>query len=314
MAVGTWPGAVTKLTQPHDARWAGRFVRRQKTPAVIPALAAGSHLQPAPADVGAPLAPQAPLPPEGIEEVRRALTEVGALSGDAHLEHRHFSAICCPGVQSRRWSEDADGWRNEWGRKPGAHAARGRRECLLHQPRHVGDAFRRRARQGARHALRAGAVRGRGDRRRRRLLPHAGQAGLDPAAPGSGSRQRARQPAQRQEGQLRHRQHRRRARHLSHRPRRAAHLRHRRRGAAHVALGQDLAQLAHHRRRRRARHRRGAADARPDRHADSARGHRLGSGRRPSPRPRRARRRRRCRRMPSRPLPPCCARASGRRC
>ncbi len=29
--------------------------------------------------VGAPLAPQPPLPPEGIEEVRRALTEVGAL-------------------------------------------------------------------------------------------------------------------------------------------------------------------------------------------------------------------------------------------
>lgn len=29
--------------------------------------------------VGAPLPPQAPLPPEGIEEVRRALTAIGAL-------------------------------------------------------------------------------------------------------------------------------------------------------------------------------------------------------------------------------------------
>ena len=39
-------------------------------------------------------------------------------------------------------------------------------------------------------------------------------------------------------------------------------------------------ELAHHRRRRRARHRRGAADARPDRHADPAGRHRLGSSRR----------------------------------
>ena len=29
--------------------------------------------------VGAPLPPQAPLPPEGIEEVRRALIAIGAL-------------------------------------------------------------------------------------------------------------------------------------------------------------------------------------------------------------------------------------------
>jgi hypothetical protein len=29
--------------------------------------------------VGAPLLPQAPLPPDGIEEVRRALVAVGAL-------------------------------------------------------------------------------------------------------------------------------------------------------------------------------------------------------------------------------------------
>ncbi|HEX5612631.1 MAG TPA: dihydrodipicolinate synthase family protein, partial [Burkholderiales bacterium] len=32
-------------------------------------------------DVGAPLPPQAPLAAEGLEEVRRALTSVGALPG-----------------------------------------------------------------------------------------------------------------------------------------------------------------------------------------------------------------------------------------
>jgi 4-hydroxy-tetrahydrodipicolinate synthase len=29
--------------------------------------------------VGAPLPPQSPLPPEGVEEIRRALVELGAL-------------------------------------------------------------------------------------------------------------------------------------------------------------------------------------------------------------------------------------------
>ncbi len=51
--------------------------------------------------------------------------------------------------------------------------ARRRRERLLHQSWHFGDALCRRAGQGARHALRARAVRRRGDRRGRRLLPHA---------------------------------------------------------------------------------------------------------------------------------------------
>jgi 4-hydroxy-tetrahydrodipicolinate synthase len=30
-------------------------------------------------DVGAPLPPQSPLPPEGVEEVKRALERIGAL-------------------------------------------------------------------------------------------------------------------------------------------------------------------------------------------------------------------------------------------
>ena len=67
--------------------------------------------------------------------------------------------------------------------------------------------------------------------------------GLDPAASGPGPRQRRGQPAQRQEGQLRHRQHRRRARDLSHQVRRAADRRHRGHRPAVLALGQDLADV-----------------------------------------------------------------------
>ena len=73
-------------------------------------------------------------------------------------------------------------------------------ERVLHQSRHVGDAFRRRARQGRRHALRARPVRGRGHRRGRRLLPHGRQARRDAAASRPGPRQRPRQPAQREQG------------------------------------------------------------------------------------------------------------------
>ena len=181
-------------------------------------------------------------------------------------------------------------------------------------PGHVGDAFRRRPGQGARHALRAGAVRGRGDRRGRRLLPHAGKAGLHLAASGSGPRQWSGQSAQRQEGQLRHRQHRRRARHLSHRPRRAADLRHRRRGGADVALGQDLAQRAHDRRRWRAGDRGGAADAGPDRHPDPAGRHGLGRGRRHRRDRAAAGSAEGVATLPSRRPRPCCARASGQPC
>ena len=47
----------------------------------------------------------------------------------------------------------------EWSREPRSLASRERRRYLLRQPRHVGDAFRRGARQGRRHALRARALR-----------------------------------------------------------------------------------------------------------------------------------------------------------
>ena len=141
-----------------------------------------------------------------------------------------------------------------------------------------------------------------------------GRAGLHPAASGPRPRQRARQPAQRQEGELRHRQHRRRARHLSHRLRRSVDLRHRGRGGAHVALGQDFAQLAHHRGRWGSGDRSGAANAWADRDLDPARGHGLGCGRRHRRDQRRLRLPPRSRRLPSRRPPPCCAAASEQPC
>ena len=114
--------------------------------------------------------------------------------------------------------------------------------------------------------------------------------------------------------QFRHRQHRRRARHLSHRLRRAADLRHRGPGAADVGLGADLAGRQIGRRRRRRRDRRRPQRAGADRDADPARRHRLERGRRH----RRGRRRHAsARTIPRRPstMPPrCCAAAASRRC
>ena len=78
------------------------------------------------------------------------------------------------------------------------------------------------------------------------------QAGLDAAASRSRPRQRRGQPAQRQEGGLGHRQHRGRARALSHQVRHAAHRRHRRHRAAVLALGEDLADVEDRGERRRA--------------------------------------------------------------
>src|SRR5262245_43877739 len=51
-------------------------------------------------------------------------------------------------------AEDTD----EWGREPSAHADRGRRQRLLHEPWHLGNAFRCGLGQGSRHALRARTV------------------------------------------------------------------------------------------------------------------------------------------------------------
>ena len=70
-------------------------------------------------------------------------------------------------------------------RRPSAHphAGRVRRRHLLHESRHVGDAFRGRPRRGARDAQRARALRRRRDRRRRRIRAHGRPAGGDVAAP-----------------------------------------------------------------------------------------------------------------------------------
>ncbi len=127
--------------------------------------------------------------------------------------------------------------RHERSRSPVAHAARCRRGSLLHESRHLGNALRRGAGPRARHALRAGPVRRRGDRRGRRLRAHRAQARGHAAAPGAGARQRPREPAQRPARRRRDRQHRRRSRHLSPAVRHPAHLGRHRRREAHVALG-----------------------------------------------------------------------------
>ena len=90
---------------------------------------------------------------------------------------RHLSGACPNAGRGK-----CEGGHDERRRKPGAHAAEQRRRYLLLQPRHHRDALRRRARPGARDALRARPVRGRGDRRRRRLCAHGRQAGGDAAA------------------------------------------------------------------------------------------------------------------------------------
>ena len=105
------------------------------------------------------------------------------------------------------------------------------------QPRHLGDALRRGTRPRARHALRARPVRGRGDRRRRRLRAHGRQAGGDAAALRPGPRQRPRQPAQRAPRRDADRQHRRRPGDLPPPARRAADRRHRGLGARRLRLG-----------------------------------------------------------------------------
>ena len=186
------------------------------------------------------------------------------------------------------------GWERDHERcgKSGADIGRRGRRRLLRQPRHLGDALRRRAGPGRGHALRARPVRGHRHRRRRRLLPHEGHAGLDLAASRPRPRQRPRQPAQRQEGQFRHRQHRRPARGLPYRLQRAADLGYRGPGAADVGLGADLAGRQVGRRRRRGGDCRGqeraGADCDPDPpgryRLERGRRHRRGSGRRPSAR------------------------------
>ena len=175
------------------------------------------------------------------------------------------------GLRKRRERERND----ERCGKSGANPGRGRRGRLLRQSRHLGDAFCRSAGPRRGHALRARPVRRRGDGRRRRLLPHEGDAGLDAAASRPRPRQRPCQSAQRQEGEFRHRQHRRPARGLSHRLQRAADLGHRRPGAADVGLGPHFAGCKIGGARRRRRDRRGQKLAAADRDPDPARRYRV---------------------------------------
>ena len=122
--------------------------------------------------------------------------------------------------------------------RPDPHARRRRRRRLLREPRHVGDALRRRARRRARDARGARAVRRRRDRRGRRLRPHgrtSPAATLLHLGPGLGNG--LREPPQRPPGPDADREHRRRPRDVPPRVRRAAHVRHRRARAQRVGLG-----------------------------------------------------------------------------
>ena len=99
--------------------------------------------------------------------------------------------------------------RRERGRGAHPHARRQRRRHVLHESRDVGDALRRGARRGSRHARRARTVRRRRHRSRRRLCADQGPPGRCASPPRPGTRQRSRQPAQRAQGQGADRQHRR---------------------------------------------------------------------------------------------------------
>ena len=159
--------------------------------------------------------------------------------------------------------------------EPARNLRRRRRRRLLHQPRHVGDAFRRRARSAAGHARRARAVRGCGHRGRGRLRAHGRQARLHAAASRSRARQRPGQPPQRPPGAVADRQRGGRARHLPPRAGRAAGLGHRR--VREPGLGLDPGLRAGCQ-RGPGRGRRGTGrpdPAGPDRHADPAGGHGL---------------------------------------
>ena len=144
------------------------------------------------------------------------------------------------------------------------------RDDLLHEPRHVRDALRRRAGLGAPDARGPRAVRGRRDRRRRRLRADGRQAGRDAAAPRVGPGQRHGEPAQRAQGPVADRQHRRRPRDLPHAVRRQLQSDIEtvaRNVSRWVRTSQRTGAVAATRSRRSPR--RGAA--RPGRHADPAR-------------------------------------------
>ena len=113
---------------------------------------------------------------------------------------------------------------------------RGRRR-VLHEPGYVGDALRQRPGLRARDARGPGAVRGRRDRRRRRVRADRGPAGRGAAPPGPRPGQRAGQPAQRAPGPHPGGEHRRGPRHRPRPLRRAAPVGHRGPGADGVGVG-----------------------------------------------------------------------------
>ena len=118
------------------------------------------------------------------------------------------------------------------------------------------------------------------DRRGRRLLPDDGFAGLHASPSWSGPLQRIGEPAQCQEGVLRHRQHRRPACHLPHRAQCAADIRYRGPRAPCVVLGPDFSGRDVGRARRGGRDRGGQRIARTDRDLDSSGRHGLERSRR----------------------------------
>ena len=137
-----------------------------------------------------------------------------------------------PGLEWRPTTEND----NERRPVPAADPGQLRSRSLLRQPRHFGDAFRRRARLGAADAFRAVPVRRRGDWRSRWLRTGRRQAGRHAAAPGARPCQWPREPAQRASRQHAAGEHRRRPRHLSPAVRRPADVRHRRLCAPGVFL------------------------------------------------------------------------------
>ena len=166
--------------------------------------------------------------------------------------------------------------RHERSRSPVAHAAGCRRGSLLHESRHLGNALRGGTGPRARHALRAGPVRRRRDRRGGRIRAHRAQARRHAAAPGAGTRQRPGEPAQRQAWRRGDGEHRRRSRHLSPAVRHPAHLGRHRRRKTHVALGALGAVQRAAAGGCRARCGRRAAAARAGRDADTAGGRVVG--------------------------------------
>ena len=116
-------------------------------------------------------------------------------------------------------------------RPPDRRGSRG----LFRQPRHIGDAFRRRVGCFAGHAGGVVPVRRCGHRRCRRLRPDRRQTGGHPAAPGTRNGERVGEPAQRPTRAQPGRQRRRRSRHLPPKARCAIAIRHR--GAGGLAEG-----------------------------------------------------------------------------